>query len=525
MPLGIDIVELPLLFELQKLGITVARRPADDARRARDQVVGRDHAALARRRRWSTARIRTSSKRSSPGIRENQIVALATKQLYELGSDDVESINAVSGERCNPHPHNFTDRLIRPGDQAFFDIMSAFNGYRTCYYRTFAVGCSTPPQRDAYKQAREWIDASIDLIRPGVMTDEVARAWPKAEEFGFSNEMEAFGLQFGHGLGLALHERPVISRLNSLEHPMEIKAGMVFALETYCPATDGYSAARIEEEIVVTEDRAGDHHALPGARALHRQRVLGASDDDRRPSAASAQRPRTRRRLALYRAQVALRVFEKRAYDLFLENSSRARATSSLGQEAIAAGFAARDAADRLDVRHLSRPRPHARARRADDAGAGRAVGRANGLMAGKGGSMHLTERRARGDGLVRDHRRAPAHRLGAAWSAQYRETDQVAVCFFGDGTTNIGAFHEALNFAAVWKLPVVFVCENNLYMEYTPIADVTAVRESGGRSRAAPTGSSRSSSTATTPTRAIDVARRAYERARAGDGPASSRR
>ena len=110
-----------------------------------------------------------------PGIRENQIVALATKKLYDLGADDVESINAVSGERCNPHPHNFSDRLIRPGDQAFFDIMSAFNGYRTCYYRTFNVGRATESQKDAYKQCREWIDASINLIRPGVTTDQVAR--------------------------------------------------------------------------------------------------------------------------------------------------------------------------------------------------------------------------------------------------------------------------------------------------------------------------------------------------------------
>jgi Xaa-Pro dipeptidase len=187
-----------------------------------------------------------------PGIRENQIVALATKKLYDLGADDVESINAVSGERCNPHPHNFTDRLIRPGDQAFFDIMSSFNGYRTCYYRTFNVGRATQSQRDAYKRAREWIDASINMIRPGVTTDQVAKVWPKAEDFGFPSEMEAFGLQFGHGVGLALHERPVISRLNSLDYPMEIREGMVFALETYCPASDGFSAARIEEEIVVT---------------------------------------------------------------------------------------------------------------------------------------------------------------------------------------------------------------------------------------------------------------------------------
>jgi Xaa-Pro dipeptidase len=98
------------------------------------------------------------------------------------------------------------------------------------------------------------MDKAIDLVRPGVSTDEIARAWPAATEFGFANEMAAFGLQFGHGLGLGLHERPVISRLNSLKDPIELQAGMVFALETYCPASDGVSAARIEEEIVVTND-------------------------------------------------------------------------------------------------------------------------------------------------------------------------------------------------------------------------------------------------------------------------------
>jgi Xaa-Pro dipeptidase len=252
MPLGLDIVEPPLLFELQKQGLTVrdGQQTMHDAREIKsyDEIL-----LLSTSAALVDGAYQDIVEALKPGVRENQIVALATKKLYELGSDDVESINAVSGERCNPHPHNFSDRLIRPGDQAFFDIMSAFNGYRTCYYRTFSVGYATAAQRDAYAQCREWIDASIDLIRPGVTTDVVARAWPKAEDFGFSSEMEAFGLQFGHGLGLALHERPVISRLNSLEHPMEIKAGMVFALETYCPARDGYSAARIEEEIVVTD--------------------------------------------------------------------------------------------------------------------------------------------------------------------------------------------------------------------------------------------------------------------------------
>ena len=188
-----------------------------------------------------------------PGVRENDIVAMSNKLLYEMGSDDVEAINAISGERCNPHPHNFTDRLIRPGDQAFFDILQSYQGYRTCYYRTFNVGFSTPSQNDAYVKAREWIDASIEAIKPGVTTDQVAKLWPKAEDFGFPDELSAFGLQFGHGLGLALHERPIISRTVSLDNPMEIQTGMVFALETYCPATDGYSAARIEEEVVVTD--------------------------------------------------------------------------------------------------------------------------------------------------------------------------------------------------------------------------------------------------------------------------------
>ena len=103
-----------------------------------------------------------------PGVRENDIVAMVNEFLYRHGSDDVEAINAISGERCNPHPHNFTDRMIRPGDQAFFDILQSFMGYRTCYYRTFNVGRATPVQHDAYKKAREWLDKAIALIKPGV---------------------------------------------------------------------------------------------------------------------------------------------------------------------------------------------------------------------------------------------------------------------------------------------------------------------------------------------------------------------
>ncbi len=252
MPLGVDIAETPMLLELLRVGIEVrdAQQVMLDARliKSADEI-----ALLSTAAAMVDGVYQDIAEALKPGIRENEIVALANKRLYEMGSDDVEAINAVSGERCNPHPHNFSDRLIRPGDQAYFDIIQSFNGYRTCYYRTFAVGRSTPAQRDAYAQAREWIDVAIDLVKPGTTTDEIARLWPEAKDFGFPSEMAAFGLQFGHGLGLGLHERPIISRLNSIEHPIELREGMVFALETYCPATDGQSAARIEEEVVVTE--------------------------------------------------------------------------------------------------------------------------------------------------------------------------------------------------------------------------------------------------------------------------------
>ena len=181
-------------------------------------------------------------------------MALANKRLYEMGSDQVEAINAVSGERCNPHPHNFSDRIIRPGDQAFFDIIQSFNGYRTCYYRTFGVGSASSAQRDAYTKAREWMDAAIEVAKAGAGTDDVARVWPAATDFGFADEMAAFGLQVRSRARPRTHERPIISRLNSLEHPIQIQPGMVFALETYCPATDGFSAARIEEEVVIADD-------------------------------------------------------------------------------------------------------------------------------------------------------------------------------------------------------------------------------------------------------------------------------
>jgi pyruvate dehydrogenase E1 component alpha subunit len=181
-------------------------------------------------------------------------------------------------------------------------------------------------------------------------------------------------------------------------------------------------------------------------------------------------------KLNLYRSQLALRLFEQRAYDLFLENLVKGTSHLSLGQEAIAAGFAA--AMRPTDWTFATyRGHAHTLARGVPMTPVlAELLGRSNGLMAGKGGSMHLTSVE---HGVMGSYAIIGAHlpiACGAAWSAQYRGTDQVAVCFFGDGSVNIGAFHEALNFAAIWKLPVVFVCENNLWMEYTRTSEVTAV-------------------------------------------------
>ena len=250
-PLGIDVPDAATLLALQRQGLhlTDSQPVMLEARKIKtpDELALLDHAAG-----MVDAAYEEIYRLLRPGVRENEIVAAAMKVLFELGSEHVEAINAISGDRCNPHPHTFSDRLLRPGDQAFFDIIHSFMGYRTCYYRTFSVGYATPAQLDAYKQCREWLDAAIDLVRPGVTTDQIAEVWPTAEEIGMRDEHAAFGLQFGHGLGVGLYEFPMISRLHSLDAPVELEVGMVFALETYCAADDGRSAARIEEEVVVT---------------------------------------------------------------------------------------------------------------------------------------------------------------------------------------------------------------------------------------------------------------------------------
>jgi Xaa-Pro dipeptidase len=252
-PVGVDVVEMPVLAALLARGLDVVdgQQVFLEARRIKtvDEI-----SLLTQACAMVDAAYEELYGFLRPGVRENECVGLVSKVLYDLGSEYVEGVNAISGERCAPHPHVYSDRIVRPGDPAFFDILHSHLGYRTCYYRCFAVGSASAAMRDAYTRCREYMDQAIALVKPGATTADIASVWPRAEEFGFPDEEAAFALQYGHGVGLSIWEKPIFSRLVSLDHPETLEEGMVFALETYWPAGDGYSAARIEEELVVTAD-------------------------------------------------------------------------------------------------------------------------------------------------------------------------------------------------------------------------------------------------------------------------------
>src|SRR5438477_1079037 len=189
-PIGVDAVELPVLFALQAEGIKVVdgQQLMQQARliKTQDEIT-----LLATACMMVDAAYDELYRFMKPGVRENECVGLVSKVLYDLGSEHVEGVNAISGERCSPHPHVYTDRALRPGDPAYFDILHSFMGYRTCYYRTFAVASGSKALLDAYKRCRYYLDGAISLIKPGATTGEVVSLWPKAQEFGFPDEEAA----------------------------------------------------------------------------------------------------------------------------------------------------------------------------------------------------------------------------------------------------------------------------------------------------------------------------------------------
>ena len=250
-PIGVDIMDVPLLKAMQSVGIQIedGQQVMLDAR----QVKTADEIELLKMAAgMADAAFADLCDAIRPGIRENELQAIASDSLHRLGSDQIEYVNVASGERTNPHPHTTTDRMIRPGDLVYIDLMHSFNGYRTCYYRTFMCGEPTPEQIRVYNQTIAWLDAGIEQVKPGSTTADIAAAWPTAQELGFADEAAAFALQFGHGIGLSIWERPVVSRLFSLKDPFPLEVGNVFALETYCGTPDGSFGARVEDEVVVT---------------------------------------------------------------------------------------------------------------------------------------------------------------------------------------------------------------------------------------------------------------------------------
>ena len=250
---GMDVVDIPLYHALEnaKVEIVDGQQAMLDARiiKTDDELECLKMAAAL-----VDAAYYDLAKAVRPGIRENELVAIANHQLYKWGAEHVTFVNSISGIRGNPHSHTFTNRMVRPGELIYFDLGATYNGYQTCYYRTFSCGAPNAAQRKAYEKALKWLRDSAAQIKPGNTSDMVAREWPSATDLGFKNEEETFLLQFAHGIGLSLWEKPVITRLFSLEHPFEFKEGMVFAIETWCASEDGSGSARIEEEVVVTKD-------------------------------------------------------------------------------------------------------------------------------------------------------------------------------------------------------------------------------------------------------------------------------
>lgn len=250
-PLGVDFIEVPLVQALEREGVRIVDGQqtllnAQVIKTTEEIELIEMSVSIVEAAFWQVVHT------VHPGIRESEISGLMRKVMYELGSEEIQNINVITGNRAHPHPHDFSDRILRPGDMIYIDVVNVFNGYKTCYYQTFVCGKPSGKQLQVYKQCRDWLWSAIDRVKPGVTTADIASIWPSAGEIGYENESQAFALQLGHGVGITHWAKPVISRLFSLEHPEEIRENMVIALETY--AGSGNDGARIEEMVAVTKD-------------------------------------------------------------------------------------------------------------------------------------------------------------------------------------------------------------------------------------------------------------------------------
>ena len=204
--------------------------------------------------------------RAAPGVRESDIAGFMRETMYRLGSEELQNINVISGNRAYPHPHDWSDRMLRMGDMLFIDVVSVFNGYKTCHYQTFVIGKPSSLQLDVYQKSYDWLFDAVAMVKPGVSTAEIAEIWPSYKEMGLSSEAEAFALQVAHGIGITHWGKPVISRFFSFDNPEVIEENMVMAFETYCG--EGNDAARIEEQFVVTKDGMRQLSKFPSANLI-----------------------------------------------------------------------------------------------------------------------------------------------------------------------------------------------------------------------------------------------------------------
>ncbi len=250
-PIGIDILDSQLYLALQEEGFTIGD---GQALMLNARLIKTDEELMIMKNAAATvdAAFYQIAKNLEPGIRENEIQAVAANVLHRLGAQWVINVQVTSGSRTHPHPHLSSDRIVQPGDLVFLDIVTLLNGYHTCYYRTLCCGEPTKKQQEIYKSTYDMLYAGIEKVKPGVTTREIVEAWPTCDYWGFKNESEAFGLAFAHGLGMGLWERPIISRLYSIQNPVELQEGMVIAFETY--DGEGIDGARIEEEVIVTKE-------------------------------------------------------------------------------------------------------------------------------------------------------------------------------------------------------------------------------------------------------------------------------
>ena len=248
--IGVDIAESQIILALMNNGYTIAdgQGVMQIARSIKneDEIMCLKHGAAI-----VDAAFHKIAQTIQPGMKENDLQAAASHEMHRLGAQWVINVQVTSGNRTHPHPHLSSDRLIQPGDMIFMDIVMLFNGYHTCVYRCFCCGKPTQKQKDIHARCLEYQLAGIEATRPGVTTADIVTGWPDSKTMGAKSEAEVFGLQYGHGIGVGLWEFPIISRLYSTDHPVEIEPGMVFALETY--AGEGYDGVRLEDEVVVTE--------------------------------------------------------------------------------------------------------------------------------------------------------------------------------------------------------------------------------------------------------------------------------